>query len=350
MTINRVEVPEDFSQRLVSALQPIRHSFVASTLQYLFTSGLYDELEQGIKMSDSAVSGYDEERLKGLFEYLLNESIVLLDPTGTYWLTQSGKDFGPYRPWYELLMGGYSRTLDDLPETMQDGTVYASRNDAAVGRGSCGISEYDALPMLRALINESLDTPPNVIADLGCGDGNILLQLGRDYSHVIGVDPAPGNISAARKLAAEMGFSDRSEFIEAGAEEYMSDSERRATPGVCYLAAFALQEVLEQVGRDAVVSMIRQALEAPGNSMAIVEVTPFQMAEGCMENDLEIAYYNPYYLIHTITRQRLETETFWKRVFVEAGAQIVGWRTTDVHVDSTGREFGALLTKAENHD
>jgi 2-ketoarginine methyltransferase len=39
----------------------------------------------------------------------------------------------------------------------------------------------------------------------------------------------------------------------------------------------------------------------------------------------------------------LETRAYWEKLFAEAGLSIVGFTTTDPHVDSTGLELGYLL-------
>lgn len=345
MRYENSEIRTDFAGELVSALQPARFYFLAQTIQFLFTSGLYDDLEKGCRLSSEELERFDSIRIHGLFDYLSNEQLVTVDASGRYRLTSVGRGFRHFRAWYELLLGGYSRTLDELPETMRSADAYAHRNDAAVGRGSCGISKYDALPMIEALLSEPSAPPATTIADLGCGDGEIVLQLGGGRTRILGVDPSPASIEAARKHATDLDLGLQSEFIAATAEDFLADEERRATPNVCYLAAFALQEVLEQAGRLAVVQSVARCLEAPGNSLIVVEVTPFDEDEGPMMHALEVAYYNPYFLMHTVTRQRLESEVFWRELFAEAGAEVLAWRTTDPLVDSTGHEFGVLLTK-----
>lgn len=344
MTNDIVDVPADFNSGLIRALQPVRQAFLAQTLQYLLSSGLYDRLDSGLRLGGPATRDYDPARLHGLLDYLLTESVVARDGSW-YHLTTLGRSFGAYRAWYELLIGGYGQSLAALPEVLSDGGAYAPRDDAAVGRGSCGISAYDALPLIRSLITGA-PTAPDTIADLGCGDGTVLIELSRDCAHAVGADPAASSIVAARKHAAEAGVADRTDFVTAGAEQYLADPERRARRDVCYVFAFALQEVLEQAGRAAVVTLLRQSLEAPGNCLVVVEVAPFVADAGPMTHGLELAYYNPYYLMHTITRQRLEAESFWRGVFIDADAQVADWRTTDPRVDPTGREFGVLLTRA----
>jgi len=41
-----------------------------------------------------------------------------------------------------------------------------------------------------------------------------------------------------------------------------------------------------------------------------------------MAHPLALAYYNPYYLIHKVTEQRLEKVAFWEALFDEAGVRV----------------------------
>jgi ubiquinone/menaquinone biosynthesis C-methylase UbiE len=51
----------------------------------------------------------------------------------------------------------------------------------------------------------------SVVADIGCGTGRISNELGKDLniSHVIGLDPSPHNLEAARQFATAQGVADK---------------------------------------------------------------------------------------------------------------------------------------------
>ncbi|MDZ7773139.1 MAG: methyltransferase domain-containing protein [Balneolaceae bacterium] len=71
---------------------------------------------------------------------------------------------------------------------------------------------YDRLETLAPLENA-------IAADLATGPGVIALELARRGSRVTGIDVAPDQVAAARKLAAEQELSDRAEFMEGKAED-----------------------------------------------------------------------------------------------------------------------------------
>jgi SAM-dependent methyltransferase len=56
------------------------------------------------------------------------------------------------------------------------------------------------------------------VLDLGTGTGTVARALARMGGEVIGLDPAPGQVAAARELAAAEGLGDRAQFMEGLAE------------------------------------------------------------------------------------------------------------------------------------
>lgn len=333
----------EIENRLISALQPVRGLFLAQVTEYAFRSGLFDQLntENGALVTDLAKErGLSEERLRGLLRYLSAEGIVA-GVESTPRLTARGRDLLDFRPWYELLVGGYGQTLADLERLMSSDTEYASRDGAMVGKGSCGISRHDAIPLVRRMIDES-GHRAEILVDLGSGDGSFLLDLCETLDLPgIGFDPFAPSIHAAREHAARRGLDGRVQFHVGGIEE--SDAALRELNNPCFIAAFSLQEMLEQTGMEAVVSSVRATLAHPGSVLAVVEVDHRPSDPSVMQHGLGLAYYNPYYLMHQVTQQRLETRSFWEDLFAEAGAQVLCAATTDSAVDSTGLELGYLI-------
>jgi ubiquinone/menaquinone biosynthesis C-methylase UbiE len=56
------------------------------------------------------------------------------------------------------------------------------------------------------------------VLDLGTGTGTVARTLAEAGAEVLGIDPAPGQVAAARKLAEEEGIGDRAHFEEGLAE------------------------------------------------------------------------------------------------------------------------------------
>lgn len=333
---------ENFELRLIEALQPVRGFALAHGIYHLFASGIYDRL-------DGAAAGVDDlaktlemnpARVAGFLRFLANEDLVSLRED-TVTLTARGQGMGEFRPWYELLVGGYAQTFEQITDTLrQDG--YASRDGRMVGIGSCGISQYDALPLVRQLLAD-MPTAPEQIIDIGCGDGQFLTALLPDYPGVraVGVDPyAP--LDSDR---GDTGAGGTLTFHRGSAVDYVRSLDTTGDERPCrlFIAAFLLQEILEQDGRETVVEMVREIV-SDGRYLAVVEVDHQPANPAIMRHGLGLAYYNPYYVLHVLTEQRLETRKFWSDLFEDAGARVISQRAVRPEVDSTGLEFGCLLT------
>lgn len=332
----------DFEERLVEALQPARHFFLAQTIDYGLRSGVLAALAEspGRPLTEVAASlNLDSGRLGGLLDYWAAEGYVTESATAPA-LTGKGTDVLEFHAWYELLLGGYGHTLDELPTVLRDADAYAERDGAMVGKGSCGISQYDILPLLRNLLAHVTEPDPTLV-DLGCGDGAVLLDLCDARRRGIGIDPESSSVESARALAVARGREDV-RFDVGTAQDYIHTDDGTVP---CFITAFSLQEVLEQQGRGAVIGIVQRLLAHPGAYLAVAEVDYDPVV--VKSHGLGMAYYNPYYLLHEITAQRLETTEFWKALFAEAGARVVAEVTTDPNVDSTGLEVGFLLRSAE---
>lgn len=322
----------NFEYRLVEALQPIRGLALANGIHHMFVSGVHDALAQAPDTVDNLAKSLalDPGRVAGFLHYLANEDLVELDGDEVR-LTPRAAGLAEFRPWYELLVGGYAQTFQQITETLA-GYTYATRDGVMVGAGSCGMSRHDALPLIRSLLKE-LPAAPEEIVDIGCGGGDVLLDLIQDYPGVpaLGVDPYAPLDRAEGRLS----------FEQASAVDHVAGlaGERK---GRLFVAAFLLQEILEQQGRDAVVEMVRSIVRT-GAHLAVVEVDHRPSDPAVMRHGLGLAYYNPYYFLHVLTEQRLETTRFWLELFDEAGTVVLAHRTVDPDVDSTGLEFGCLL-------
>jgi 2-ketoarginine methyltransferase len=339
-----------FETRLVTALQPVRHGFTAAVLYTFLETGLAASLAKGPATAVALADGHRmaASRLEGLLLFLCNEG-YLTRHEDVFSLTPKGAAVVEFEPWYTLLVGGYATTLTQLGQTLAADSPYATRNGAEVGRGSCGISRYDAIPLVLTLL-ERIEPLPHRLIDIGCGDGSFLLDLLERLPGTRGVcvDPDRDSVQAARRSARRRGLADRCDFVVATAGEFAEKSGLfPGRPGDCYLASFALQEALEQDGEQALIDTVRALFgRAPDAHLVVVEVEQRAADHDVMRDGLALAYYNPYFLLHRITAQRLESRDYWDELFEKAGLRRLAVATVDAAVDSTGFEFGYLLAAA----
>jgi len=344
-----LDSPAGFEERLVHALQPARFFVLAHALHAFMQLGLLSDIAERPATIDELAArfGLDRERLAGLLQYLANEGIVDLLDSGRVGLTDEGAGFAEFWPWYSLLVGGYSRTFGSLAITLRSGAPYAERDGLQVGIGSGGISQYDALPMTRNLLAQVGDW--QTIVDIGCGDGSYLIDLCALLPNArgVGVEPNPDSRATAEALARERQLEGRVSFLDGDAMA-MPDLTHLDGP-LCFLTAFVLQEVLEQEGREAVINLLRSNFTAhPDAHWIVIEVDECADDTEVMAHPLALAYYNPYYLIHKVTEQRLEKVAFWEALFDEAGVRVCAMDRPDPRIDSLGLKVGFLLRRVPN--
>lgn len=133
-------------------------------------------------------------------------------------------------------------------------------------------------PTSPELIDEMLDLmglhSGDVLADLGCGDGRILIAaVKKTGGRAIGVELDQGQADRARRNVAAAGLSDRITIIEGDALKFDPQSY-----GVTAITAYLFEELLEQL--------------RPVIQQARVAATPFHQVPGLpMENHGDVWVY-----------------------------------------------------------
>jgi 2-ketoarginine methyltransferase len=341
-------IPADFEHRLIDNLQPIRYFALAQVLYHSVDLGVFARIAASPGIDEKTLAtelGLAPDRLLALLRYLQNEGYLVAEPGWS--LTAKGAGFPVFAPWYELLVGGYASTFQQLGEVLREGAPWAGRDATRVGAGSCGISAYDALPLVEQLLDSSASELTTVV-DLGCGDAAFLIELlkRRPELRGIGLEPNFGSTEIGSARARDGAVADRLELHHGPA----ADVSKLALPGngrgTCFLTAFVLQEILEQSGDAAVRELLKTTLDAYPEALWIVIEVDHRPTGPIMNHGLAKAYYNPYYLIHAVTEQRLETGEYWTELFRSADLEILKVGYPHDHVDSTRLELGYLLRRA----
>lgn len=338
-------IPPYFERNLIEHLQPIRFFALAQVLNCAIETGLLGALLAAPAPAEELARRLelDTRRLSALLTYLQNENYAYAN-AGCWHLTTRGRELLPFAPWYQLLVGGYATSFQQLDTVLTDGGRYATRNGPKVSSGSCGISEYDALPLTEELL-AGQQGEVTMFVDLGCGSGTFLLEL---LSRVpaatgIGLEPDAAACAEARRHAVARGISDRVSFRDVAAAGVRELSLPDDGAGVCFVTAFVLQEVLMQDGEPAVEALLRDTLAAFPHARWVVIEVDHQPTGPIMAHGLGLAYYNPYFLLHAITEQRLERRGYWEALFERAGLVCERAGYPGDAVDSTRLEIGFLL-------
>jgi 2-ketoarginine methyltransferase len=258
-------------------------------------------------------------------------------------LTPRGDSLAAAKPWYQLLVGGYGQAFAEMGGALASGSQAVPRDYGQVGVGSCGISNYDAIPLTKRLLGR-LHTPPAKIVDLGCGNALYLSELSRLLPglRAVGVEPSEDGYEKAEALIRSANLADRIDLICCSAQEFV---ERNIHPDAdVILLGFVLHEILGHDGEDGLESFLKRlASRYGGRHIVVIEVDDQIEDPIVMQHPLARAYYNPYYLLHHFTGQRLEKRKFWDDLFARLSFKLVAEDTTDPEIDSTGLEFGLLL-------
>jgi precorrin-6B methylase 2 len=104
------------------------------------------------------------------------------------------------------------------------------------------------LPTPMAIIDALLDLagvgPADVVADLGCGDGRVLVRAARRGAHAVGVERDPTLADAARRAARTAGVADRVDVLLGDVEQLEL---RPVTAVVLFLDAAVLPCVVDRL-------------------------------------------------------------------------------------------------------
>jgi aspartate/methionine/tyrosine aminotransferase/SAM-dependent methyltransferase len=338
--------------QLSDGLEPIRGMFVAHAIYALIDTQLLSQLSDIPTKISTLVDELqlNPRRTLALFQFLAVEGYIHLSPDGMVSLSSSGVLLHAMAPWYHLLVGGYSETLGQLTACLKRDGGYATRNGAQVAQGSCGISQHDALPMVSALIEPVRDQIDRIV-DIGCGDGSFLIDLIARTPGVngLGIETSEATVEAARREVSARGLDARIEIRLDRGQALDTGEFSKAT--VVYVVAFVLQEILEQSGRAILIATLRRLSDSVETAyFAIIEVDNRIDDSLLMHHPLAKSYYNPYYLLHHLTEQRLESRDYWIDLFSEAELELLDENRPNREYDSLGLKMGFLLKASRERE
>ena len=338
----------NIEQDLIAAIEPIRGFVVASTVCHFFDSGLFDYLRDKGPASVARIAvdlSLNTKKLRGLLDYLVNENL-LVRREHEYRLGERVVQMHRFRGWYTMLIGGYGHTFLQMGDVLGTDAGWATRDAAKVGIGSCEISRFDAMPLTRSLMARAPGRKRNLL-DLGCGNALYLAEFcqANPELHALGVEPDRGGYEAGLATIRRYGLEERVSLVNMGAVEFMK-SEIAFDPDFLILG-FVLHEIVGTEGEAGTMKFLRAVIERfPQIRLIVIEVDERSREPQIMQHGLSLAYYNPYYLLHSFTTQQLLPHATWLELFAEAGLEVLATESTSATVDSTRLEIGYLLRAA----
>jgi 2-ketoarginine methyltransferase len=334
---------DQFESDLIEAIQPIRNFVLASSIYHLFESGIFDRIHNWYDIKDLIKDlELEEQKLIGFLFYLRNENIVTIKDGKTK-LTTKGASLSLAKSWYTMLIGGYGNTFLQIGYYLKKNTGFVERDITKVGIGSCGISYYDAFPLTKKLLN-NLSFVPKSICDLGCGNGMYLTEFYKYFGNITleGIESNEQSCEIARQYIQSKGLSAKIKIHCDDAVSFVCKNLSNK-PDV-FILGFVLHEILAQSGEDGLLSFLLTIKNNfPLSYIIIIEVNNQITNKSIMKHKLSEAYYNPYYLLHYFTNQKLEKLEFWENIFEKSGFEILANASTEENIDSTNLEIGYLL-------
>jgi 2-ketoarginine methyltransferase len=342
-------VDPHFEQRLIESIKPISNHYLAICLHHIFDTGVFDELaqnDQPIYIASIAKKlKMDVNRLTGLLLFLRNEGVVNVEDNKVV-LTATGRQYGEFKAWYTIMIGGYSSTIQQIGSALFEGSPFCSRDGRYVGLGSCEMSRFDGMPITKTLLQRA-NLKCREMLDLGCGNALYLVDFCHNMPELRawGVEPDFGGYEEACKLVRQANMQDRIFLHNSSTTKFLQNPPERCKPDLMVLG-FVLHEILAQEGERAVIDLLRSVTDQFRQiNIVVIEVIDEIENPQYMEHGLAKNFWNPYYLIHYFTLQKLEKKKFWETLFEAAGLKIVDLITTDPNVDSSGLELGYLLRR-----
>jgi SAM-dependent methyltransferase len=159
--------------------------------------------------------------------------------------------------------------------------------------------------VIHAMLELSSVGPDDVVYDLGCGDGEIVIAAARRGARGVGVDIDPERIANARRDAARAGVTDRVTFIE---QDLFSTDVSPATVVTLYL----LPELNERLRP----KLLREL--QPGTRVVSHD---FGMGDWAPERAIEISLAR----VHRVFLWRIPVRASWRRPPTYLGRDLT-WR------------------------
>ncbi|QBD77054.1 2-ketoarginine methyltransferase [Ktedonosporobacter rubrisoli] len=336
-----------FEKRLIEAIQPIRFHALAVCIYHLFETGLFETLLNAAPISLVQLArrhDFDPLKLEAFMQYLRTEGIVEEEEEG-YQLSEKGRSFADFRPWYSIFIGGYGNTFLRIGERLKRGSEETDRGDAQVGSGSSGMSHYVALPITDRLLS-ALPSPCRRLLDLRCGTDLYLIEFCQRYPdiEVWGIEPDETSYKRALEQLHQHHMHKRIHLSQSSIADFLT-TYSGSEPDVASLR-YVLHQIMGQQGREGVIQLLSQLFARfPRLHLIVLEVDVQIDNPLLMHHELALAYYNPYYLAHPFSRQSLQKREFWEQVFAECNIEVLSREIVNPEVDSTGLDYGYLLRR-----
>jgi len=330
-----------FLQGLYSSLEHIRGYVASLVLFEMMKEGVLDLVDQGAPVTAIAErKGWRADMLEATFEYLVIEDVLEKTTGGQFRLAPYGRELEKHKGWIYMMIGGYGPIFSSLSKVLQQGPEGATRDGEWVGVGSCLISLYQTIPLTRHFM-QMVNPSPRLMVDFGCGNALYLRTFCETMPELraVGIEPSRGGYEAGLRNIRDNKLEDRITLVNCDALDYQITEMPEFI-----LFGFVLHELYAQLGEEGLVSYLRDiGAKFHGSRLIVMEVDYDIDNHEVMKSPMGRGYYNPYFLLHPFTHQKLLSTAKWYEIFARSGFHVRAFDTVSADVDPTGLGIGFLL-------
>lgn len=316
-------------------LVPLRGHVATRCFWSLLQAGLWDEVQRAGRVDIEQFA-----RQRGLNGQTLHVVCKYLDGIG--WVRLEGSMLEPAgivrtlleepRGLFELGYA-YEPVMNALDDLLSGSKVFGKdvqRRTDWVGIGSGRLCQQLPYPVLGDLVARY---GGKRVVDLGCGDGAFMIWMLRRIPglHVTGLDLDGPTADLARRRLAEEGLADHASVVCGDMFDLVrGDASAKGLPDLAQVDTITVCDTFHEYlweGEAPIIEFLR-CLKARRPGITIV------MGDFCVQDEQWLRKHPiaslEHHLWHDLTRQRLISEAQWRRVFEQAGMQVVDSRVFDL--------------------
>jgi len=316
-------------RRYDRALGYVRGYATCCCLWSLLETGVLDRLLEADAVAFDALvedARLDRHVLESLLTYLDGTGLVRTGGGQVRALPELRRLMDEPRGFFEL-MYAYEPIFHRLTDMLRGEARYPEDVDRLgkyVGRGSGQLCRTLPYPILADMLRRH---GARKALDLGCGDLAFLFYVCEALPQIrcVGIDVDPPTVAYARKVLADSPYADRITVTEADMFDLGHVAEQH--PDVDAVTAVDTYHEYLAEGEAKVVGLLRRLREGFPNALLYV-------GEFCKQPHEKLrrrpTAFLEHHLYHDLTNQVITNAAGWRRIFSEAGLEIVEEKVFDV--------------------
>jgi len=317
-------------KRFDEALPHVRGYAVCSCLWALLETGVLDRLLGAESLSVDALveeCGLNRHVLESIFSYMDALGLVRAEGGSVRPMPKLARLMAEPRGFFELTYA-YEPVFARLGDLLRGKAAYPAdvqRRGKYVGRGSGQLCRTLPYPILADMLRRH---GAKLVLDLGCGDLALLFYLCETMPAIraLGVDVDAPTVAYAREVLATSPFADRIEVR--AADMFNLEGIARERPDVDAITAVdTYHEYLTPDSYDTVAGLLAKLKQEFPRALLYV-------GEFCKQPHEKLrrqpTAFCEHHLYHDLTNQTITDAATWRRMFAEAGLEIVEEKVFDI--------------------